>query len=122
MHQRRRAAAGGDRRAIPPADRRGGLEGYGLTEASPVTHANLPARSRVGSIGLPLPDTRVRVVSLDSDGPDGRDVAPAKPGEMLVSGPQVMSGYFADPEQTAGALSRRRRRRRLAAHRRHRPL
>ena len=77
------------------------IEGYGLTEASPVTHAGLPGVSRPCSIGLPMPDTRVRVV--DFDHPE-RDVAPGEPGEMLISGPQVMSGYYANPEQTDRAL------------------
>jgi long-chain acyl-CoA synthetase len=76
------------------------IEGYGLTEASPVTHGGLPGDPRPGSIGLPLPDTRVRVVDLDT----GDDVAPGACGELLVSGPQVMSGYFGDPEQTRIAL------------------
>ena len=79
------------------------VEGYGLTEASPVTHVNPPAKPRVGSIGLPLPDTRVRVVDLDTG---LRDVGPGEPGEMLISGPQVMNGYFANPEQTDLALHR----------------
>jgi long-chain acyl-CoA synthetase len=78
------------------------IEGYGLSEASPVTHANLPGAERAGSIGLPMPDTRVRVVDLD----DGRtDVPPGQPGEMLIAGPQLMYGYYANPEQTARALT-----------------
>jgi long-chain acyl-CoA synthetase len=86
------------------------IEGYGLTEASPVTHANLFGKPRAG-IGLPMPDTRVRVVEVDCDGTGNghaaatlRDVAPGEPGEMLVSGPQVMLGYYANPEQTRAAL------------------
>ncbi len=77
-------------------------EGYGLSEASPVTHANLPTGARIGTIGLPLSDTRVRVVDLNDP---SRDVDAGEPGEMFISGPQVMKGYFADPEQTAHALS-----------------
>jgi long-chain acyl-CoA synthetase len=77
------------------------IEGYGLTEASPVTHANLPGNARAGSIGLPMPDTRVRVVDLEDP---ARDVPVGQVGEMLVSGPQIMRGYFASPEQTARAL------------------
>jgi long-chain acyl-CoA synthetase len=80
------------------------IEGYGLTEASPVTHVNLLGRPRPGSIGLPVPDTRVRVVKLDGDPDHPEDVAPGESGEMLVSGPQVMLGYFANPEQTRHAL------------------
>ena len=77
------------------------IEGYGLTEASPVTHACLPGETRVCSIGLPMPDTKVRVVDIDDP---NRDVAAGDPGEMLISGPQVMSGYYANPEQTDRAL------------------
>lgn len=78
------------------------VEGYGLSETSPVTHVNPPSGSRYGSIGLPMPDTRCRIVELDGDGV--RDVAPGQPGELLVSGPQVMSGYFGNPEATARAM------------------
>jgi long-chain acyl-CoA synthetase len=80
------------------------IEGYGLTEASPVTHVNLLGKPRAGSIGLPMPDTRVRVVKFDSSPDRPEDVAPGEPGEMLISGPQVMLGYFANPEQTRHAL------------------
>ena len=80
------------------------IEGYGLTEASPVTHVNLLGKPRPGSIGLPLPDTRVRVIDPDGDPNHPRDVAPGEAGEMYVSGPQVMLGYFANPEQTRHAL------------------
>ncbi|HWP40587.1 MAG TPA: AMP-binding protein, partial [Tepidisphaeraceae bacterium] len=77
------------------------IEGYGLSEASPVTHANLPGRCRYGSIGIPLPDTRCRVA--DPDDPT-RDVPQGEPGELLIAGPQIMSGYFANPQETAAAL------------------
>lgn len=77
------------------------VEAYGLSESSPGTHANLLSRPRYGTIGLPMSDTRCRVVDLD----DGtRDVPPGQPGEMIVSGPQVMSGYYGNPEATARAL------------------
>src|SRR5439155_12500058 len=78
------------------------VEGYGLTEAGPVTHVNLPGNPRVGSIGLPLPDTRVRVVDLERG---VSDVARGEAGEMLIAGPQVMSGYFANPKETERVLS-----------------
>ncbi|HEY8668597.1 MAG TPA: AMP-binding protein [Tepidisphaeraceae bacterium] len=78
------------------------IEGYGLTEAAPVTHANLPGKPRRGSIGLPLPDTRVRVVDLEDS---SRDALPGQAGEMLIAGPQVMAGYFADAGNTRAALS-----------------
>ncbi|HET6249992.1 MAG TPA: AMP-binding protein [Tepidisphaeraceae bacterium] len=78
------------------------IEGYGLTEASPVTHAGLPNNDvRPGSIGVPLPDTRARIADLDDP---TRDVAPGEPGELLINGPQIMTGYFANPEQTRRVL------------------
>ena len=77
------------------------IEGYGLSESSPVTHANLRSQPRYGSIGLPMPDTMCRVADLD----DCRhDAATGQPGELLVSGPQVMSGYYKNPEATHDAL------------------
>jgi long-chain acyl-CoA synthetase len=87
------------------------LEGYGLTEASPVTHVNVRGKARANSIGLPLPDTRIRLVEIDENKSGVpvqwssiRDVAPGDPGEMLINGPQIMAGYFANPEQTRIAL------------------
>jgi long-chain acyl-CoA synthetase len=78
------------------------VEGYGLSEAGPVTHANVPGHARVGTIGLPLPDTRCKVVDLV----DGKTEAlPGECGELLVSGPQIMSGYFSNPEGTRAALT-----------------
>jgi long-chain acyl-CoA synthetase len=78
------------------------LEGYGLTEAGPVTHANLPGVSRVGSIGVPLPDTFARIASFAD--PD-HDAAFDEPGELLISGPQIMRGYFGDPDLNRGVLT-----------------
>jgi len=73
------------------------VEGYGLTEASPVTHANpLSGRRKPGSIGLPLPDTEARVVDLQT----GADLPPGKAGELLIRGPQVMKGYWKRPDDT----------------------
>jgi len=77
------------------------IEGYGLTEAAPVTHACLPNLVRAGSIGLPLPDTRVRIADLTDV---KRDAPAGEPGELLICGPQVMAGYFANPEQSQNAL------------------
>ncbi|MBX5464498.1 MAG: long-chain fatty acid--CoA ligase [Clostridia bacterium] len=77
------------------------VEGYGLTEASPVTHAN-PFRGgpvRIGTIGLPWPDTEARVVD-DAR----RPVPPGEVGELAVRGPQVMRGYWNRPEATAQVL------------------
>jgi long-chain acyl-CoA synthetase len=78
------------------------VEGYGLTEASPVTHANpFDGRARAGSIGLPLPDTDCRIVDLEN--PD-REVDVGERGELCVRGPQVMLGYWNRPEETALAI------------------
>ncbi len=72
------------------------LEGYGPTEASPVVSVNRLGANRPGSVGLPLPGVEVRVV----DG-GGRDVATGEVGEILVRGPNVMQGYYREPEATA---------------------
>lgn len=86
------------------------IEGYGLSESAPVTHVNLPGKSRYGSIGLPMPDTLCRIVEVGETG-DGaekrrepRDMPAGEAGELLISGPQVMAGYFANPAQTAKSL------------------
>jgi long-chain acyl-CoA synthetase len=76
------------------------VEGYGLTETSPLTHANPIERAKPGSIGVPLPDTDARIVDLDS----GADVAPGTAGELLIRGPQVMRGYWRKDEATAAAI------------------
>ncbi|MBN9605670.1 MAG: AMP-binding protein [Actinomycetales bacterium] len=74
------------------------VEGYGLSETSPVLMANPVAENRKqGTVGLPLPNTEVRVV--DPEKPT-EDVAPGAPGELLVRGPQVMSGYWKKREET----------------------
>jgi len=85
----------------------GGLlaEGYGLTEASPVTHCNPVDKTmrtvRVGSIGLPLPDTDACIFDSETG------MKPSKPGEtgeLAVKGPQVMKGYWKNPDETALVL------------------
>ena len=76
------------------------VEGYGLTETSPLTHANPIDRARAGSIGVPLPDTDARIVDLDS----GAEVSVGAPGELLIRGPQVMRGYWQRSEATAEAI------------------
>jgi long-chain acyl-CoA synthetase len=79
------------------------VEGYGLTEASPVTHANpLDGQRKIGSIGVPLSDTDMKVVSLDNG--DAK-VETGTEGELLVKGPQVMSGYWKRPDETAIVLN-----------------
>ncbi len=99
--------------ALPPQIQKkfmqitGGLlaEGYGLTEASPVTHCN-PVDStmrtvKVGSIGLPLPDTEAKIVDLFTG---GKTLGLGETGELAVKGPQVMKGYWRKPEETALVL------------------
>jgi long-chain acyl-CoA synthetase len=77
------------------------VEGYGLTECSPVTHANPLDAPRTGSIGLPMPDTDCRIVDLQD--PD-REVPVGERGELCIRGPQVMLGYWNRPEETALAI------------------
>ena len=74
------------------------VEGYGLTETSPLTHGNpIHGERRVGSIGLPVPGTDARVVDLAS----GEPLPPGSEGELEVRGPQVMLGYWNRPAETA---------------------
>jgi long-chain acyl-CoA synthetase len=77
------------------------VEGYGLTECSPVTHANPLDAPRAGAIGLPMPDTECRIVDLDD--PD-RELPAGERGELCIRGPQVMLGYWNRPEETALAI------------------
>jgi len=80
-------------------------EGYGLTEASPVTHCTPVDRTmktvKVGSIGLPLPDTEARIVDLVTG---ETTLKQGETGELAVKGPQVMKGYWHRPEETALVL------------------
>ena len=72
-------------------------EGFGLTEASPVTHFNLMWGKRPsGSIGLPWPDTDVAILSAET----GEPTEPGEIGELIIRGPQVMKGYWNRPEET----------------------
>ena len=75
-------------------------EGYGMTEASPVVTANpLDKSARLGTIGVPIPSTDVRLVD-----DQGQVVAQGEIGEIQVKGPQVMRGYFKQPEETAKTI------------------
>jgi long-chain acyl-CoA synthetase len=77
-------------------------EGYGLSEASPVTHTTAKlARRKPGSVGLPLPDTDVKVVDLETG---THEVPIGEAGELCIAGPQVMKGYWNRPDETAIAL------------------
>ena len=81
-------------------------EGYGLTESSPVTHANpIYGLYKVGSIGLPFPDVEARIVSLDPDeNGQYKTLGVGEEGELVVRGPQVMKGYWNRPDETAKVL------------------
>ena len=80
------------------------VEGYGLTEASPVTHANpIGSGGRTGTIGLALPDTDCKIVDVDSE---TTPLGPGRPGALCISGPQVMTGYWNRPDETASTLRR----------------
>lgn len=79
------------------------VEGYGLSECSPVLMANPVAANRVpGTVGLPLPGTECRVV--DPENPT-QDVPAGSAGELLVRGPQIFSGYYGKPEETEAVFS-----------------
>ena len=77
-------------------------EGYGLSEASPVTHSNPPdATARSGSIGLPLPDTYAKIMDVETG---LKELQPGELGELVIQGPQVMAGYLNNPEETNDML------------------
>ncbi|MEK2688550.1 AMP-binding protein [Bdellovibrio sp. GT3] len=77
------------------------VEGYGLTEASPVVSCNpIDGTDRVGTIGLPMPSTDVKLVDED-----GKEVAMGEAGELVCRGPQVMKGYWNRDDETAAVLS-----------------
>ncbi len=79
-------------------------EGYGLSEASPVTHTTPSlSRRKPGSVGIPLPDTDIKIVDLVEG---EKEVAIGEDGELCIAGPQVMRGYWNRPDETAIALRR----------------
>jgi len=76
------------------------VEGYGLTEASPIISANTPHKNKMGSIGYALPETDI--VLLDNN---EQRVKHGEPGELCVKGPQVMTGYWQNPTETSKAFT-----------------
>jgi long-chain acyl-CoA synthetase len=77
------------------------IEGYGLTETSPLTHANPLTRAKAGSIGIPIPDTDCKIVDIET----GEDLSVGREGELVIRGPQLMKGYWNRPEETAKAFA-----------------
>ncbi len=78
------------------------VEGYGLTEAGPVTHCNpVFGKRKVGRIGVPLPGTEARVMDLETG---DRVLPPGEAGDLVIKGPQVMKGYWKQPEETQRTL------------------
>jgi len=81
------------------------VEGYGLTEASPVTHCNpldpTMKTVKIGSIGIPWPDTDAKIVDVETG---TREMPVGEVGELVVKGPQVMKGYWKRPEETSEVL------------------
>jgi long-chain acyl-CoA synthetase len=81
------------------------IEGYGLTESSPVTHSNPLDRSmrtvKVGSIGLPYPDTDAKIMDMETG---KNELKLGQEGELVIKGPQVMKGYWKMPEESAAVL------------------
>ncbi|MDO8506812.1 MAG: AMP-binding protein, partial [Candidatus Limnocylindria bacterium] len=80
------------------------VEGYGLTEAAPVTHSNPihgKGKQKIGTIGVPYPDVECRIVDLETG---ERDMPIGEPGELVLRGPQLMDGYYNQPEETAQTI------------------
>ena len=80
------------------------VEGYGLTEAAPVTHCNPlfgEGKQKVGSIGIPYPDVESKIVDLETG---EQEMPPGEPGELILRGPQLVDGYYKRPEETAQTL------------------
>src|SRR2546425_2967214 len=80
------------------------VEGYGLTEAAPVTHCNPlfgEGKQKVGSIGIPYPDVESKIVDLETG---ERELGPGESGELILRGPQLMDGYYKRPDETAQTL------------------
>jgi len=73
-------------------------QGYGLSEASPVTNENPLRQIKIGSVGPPLPDTEEKIVDLETG---TKELPPGEIGEVIIKGPQIMKGYWKRPEETA---------------------
>ena len=80
------------------------VEGYGLTEAAPVTHSNPifgEGKQKIGTVGVPFPDVESKIVDLETG---ERELAPGESGELILRGPQLMDGYYKRPDETALTL------------------
>jgi long-chain acyl-CoA synthetase len=78
------------------------VEGFGLSEASPVTHANpVFGKNKIGTIGVPWPDTEAKIMDLETG---TKEMAVGEAGELIIRGPQVMKGYWNMPEETKHTL------------------
>ena len=80
------------------------VEGYGLTEAAPVTHCNPlydPKEQKIGTIGIAYPDVECKIVDAETG---ERELATGEPGELILRGPQLMDGYYDKPDETAQTL------------------
>ena len=77
------------------------IEGFGLAEASGLTHINpTGGTERNGTIGLPLPDTEAKIVDIKT----GKELGPGNPGELIITGPQVMQAYWDMPHETSDSF------------------
>src|SRR5260370_35501811 len=85
------------------------VEGYGLTEAAPVTHCNPlygKGKQKIGTIGVPYPDVECRIVDIETG---EQDMPPGEPGELSLRGPQLMDGDYNKPAETAKTIRTARR-------------
>lgn len=77
------------------------LQGYGMTELSPVSHLNPAETARAGASGLAVPNTQCRIVDIEN----GQDLPPGEEGELWIKGPQVMQGYLNNPKATSETIA-----------------
>jgi len=80
------------------------VEGYGLTEAAPVTHCNPlfgEGKQKIGTIGVPYPDVECKIVDTETG---DRELGVGEPGELILRGPQLMDGYYHQPDETAKTI------------------